>query len=126
LNCQQRVKKNAGKYCCHKCGHRHKEKEEINKWFKGEHSGVTEQGFLPIFIKNYIWKKYNNQCDECSWHKINPITNKVPLHIHHIDGNSKNNKEENLRLLCPNCHSLTPNFGRLNKSGTRDKRRLFD
>jgi 5-methylcytosine-specific restriction endonuclease McrA len=31
------------------------------------------------------------------------------------DGNSENNLEENLRLLCPNCHSLSPNFRNLNK-----------
>ena len=24
--------------------------------------------------------------------------------VHHIDGNCTNNKEENLQLLCPNCH----------------------
>lgn len=30
-----------------------------------------------------------------------------------------NNKEENLELLCPNCHSLTDNFGALNKNSTR-------
>ena len=30
----------------------------------------------------------------------------------HIDGN---NEESNLQLLCPNCHSLTPTFGALNK-----------
>lgn len=26
------------------------------------------------------------------------------LHIHHIDGNRKNNRPENLLVLCPNCH----------------------
>jgi predicted HNH restriction endonuclease len=27
------------------------------------------------------------------------------LQLHHIDGNRENNKEENLTLLCPNCHT---------------------
>ena len=31
--------------------------------------------------------------------------------MHHIDGDCTNNKMENLQLLCPNCHSLTSNFG---------------
>lgn len=31
----------------------------------------------------------------------------APLEIEHIDGNALNNKEDNLILLCPNCHSLT-------------------
>lgn len=41
------------------------------------------------------------------WSKINPYTNTLPLEIDHIDGNSENNSEDNLRLICPNCHSST-------------------
>ncbi len=51
--------------------------------------------------------------------KKNPVTGKVPLEIDHIDGDSENNKEENLRLICPNCHSLTPSFRNLNKGKGR-------
>lgn len=43
----------------------------------------------------------------------------MPLEVHHIDGNCTNNKEENLQLLCPNCHSLTPNSGSLNKGNSK-------
>ena len=32
------------------------------------------------------------------------------LEVDHIDGDFHNNLRENLRLLCPNCHSQTPNF----------------
>lgn len=32
---------------------------------------------------------------------------KLTFEIHHKDGNRKNNKRENVELLCPNCHSLT-------------------
>ncbi len=44
--------------------------------------------------------------------------------MNHIDGNSENNKEKNLELLCPNCHSLTPNFKGLNKGNGRHSRML--
>ena len=40
--------------------------------------------------------KVNYQCELCGWNKINPYTNKLPLEIHHIDGDHTNNKEENL------------------------------
>lgn len=34
----------------------------------------------------------------------------IILELDHIDGNSKNKKRENLRILCPNCHSQTPTW----------------
>ena len=34
----------------------------------------------------------------------------IPLELDHIDGNSENNVLGNLRLLCPNCHALTPTY----------------
>lgn len=47
-------------------------------------------------------------CEKCgldSW-----LGGKIPLHLHHKDGNHINNKLDNLQLLCPNCHSLTDTY----------------
>lgn len=76
-------------------------------------------------IRVYLIHKHGNRCSMCGWEKINPVTNKVPVQIDHIDGDYTNNKECNLRLLCPNCHSLTPNYGALNTGKGRMKRRLI-
>lgn len=48
--------------------------------------------------------------DKCEICKLNEwLGQKLPLELHHKDGNRYNNKIENLQILCPNCHSLTPN-----------------
>lgn len=52
-------------------------------------------------------KKY--ECEKC---KIVDIwqNDKIVLEIDHINGNWKDNTPDNLRFLCPNCHSQTSNF----------------
>jgi hypothetical protein len=40
----------------------------------------------------------------------------LSLSLHHINGDRHDNRLENLALLCPNCHSQTPNFGSRNKA----------
>lgn len=48
-----------------------------------------------------------NKCEECG---LGPEWNGKPLsmQLDHIDGNHTNNELENLRILCPNCHTQTP------------------
>jgi 5-methylcytosine-specific restriction endonuclease McrA len=38
------------------------------------------------------------------------IGSPIPLELDHVDGDRHNNRIENLRLLCPNCHALTPTY----------------
>ena len=70
-----------------------------------------------------MFRKYKNKCQLCGCGETNKFTNRIPLQIHHIDGDCTNNDESNLQLLCPNCHSLTSNFGSLNKNSKRVDRR---
>ncbi len=54
--------------------------------------------------------------DECSRCGISQWQGeKLSLHLDHIDGNNINNQLDNLRLLCPNCHSLTDTYCGKNK-----------
>jgi hypothetical protein len=43
-------------------------------------------------------------------HKDEWSDQKIPLQLHHIDGNSGNNMPDNLQLLCPTCHSQTDTY----------------
>lgn len=49
-----------------------------------------------------------NKCEKCGITEWcgEPIT----IQLHHINGNRKDNRLENLQMLCPNCHSQTDNF----------------
>lgn len=74
-------------------------------------------------LKLFLIKNHGDKCMRCGWCEKNPITNKVPIELEHIDGNSENNNLDNLELLCPNCHSLTPTYKALNRGKGRHKRR---
>ena len=61
-------------------------------------------------LKRYLREKFGDLCSKC---KLLPVWNGsfLQLQLDHIDGNSDNNFPINLRLLCPNCHTQTENFG---------------
>ncbi|RKZ07825.1 hypothetical protein DRQ25_10640 [Candidatus Fermentibacteria bacterium] len=94
----------------------------MNIWKLGIESGVTGKSGTSNHIKHYLRIKFNNTCQECKWSVENVNTGVVPVEVHHIDGDYKNNKESNLQLLCPNCHSLTATYKSANKRTTRTHR----
>jgi len=58
-----------------------------------------------------------NVCQECGlreW-RDRPIS----MHIDHINGKNSDHRLENLRMLCPNCHSQTPTYGGKNAKRRR-------
>lgn len=110
------------KYCDNKCQSESQYKKYISDWKLDLVDGKSGLYQVSSYIRKYLFIKNNNKCEKCGWGEINLLTNKVPLEIHHIDGDCTNNKEENLQLLCPNCHSLTNTFGNLNKNSKREFR----
>jgi len=66
-----------------------------------------------------ILKEQNNFCLLCGmtnmWNGLH-----LSFHIDHIDGNHSNNKRDNLRAVCPNCHSQTNTYAGKNKRLKRE------
>lgn len=89
----------------------------LNKKINGNFNGKNYD--IKSFVRKYLFKKFNNKCEKCGWGITNTFTNKIPLNIHHIDGNCLNSYIENLQLLCPNCHSLTETHGSKNKGNSK-------
>ena len=110
---------NRKQFCNNTCKWEHYRESYITQCKNGEVSGIVGDDLSEI-IRQYLINKAGNKCSKCGWHEVNPHTNKIPLEIHHIDGNPYNNVESNLDVLCPNCHSLTNTF---KKGKGRRKRR---
>jgi hypothetical protein len=77
------------------------------------------QGMHPQYQTNKLkHRMINNKiiANECSGCGISDWMGKpLTLHLDHIDGNNHNHVRDNLRLLCPNCHSLTDTWCGKNK-----------
>lgn len=122
LNCGKENPRAKYKYCSNACQHEYQYRSYIKKWKAGEERGLQRLGLVSKHIKRYLREKFRNKCCLCGWSEINQKTGLVPLVADHIDGNWQNNTEENLRLICPNCDSLSPTFAALNKGNGRENR----
>ncbi len=54
------------------------------------------------------------KCELCGWCEVSK-DGRVPIELDHINGDHSDNRIENLRILCPNCHSLQPTHRGRNK-----------
>lgn len=114
ITCNKEVVK-GNTFCDRKC-------YEIDRKNK-RHTFIKDGLAGSVSCKKYLIEKHGNSCMECGWDKVNLTTGNVPIELEHIDGNSENNSLDNLKLLCPNCHSLTPTYKALNLGNGRFKRR---
>lgn len=59
-------------------------------------------------IKPHLLKLRGHSCESCNLTEW--LSNPIPLEVDHVDGDRTNNKLDNLKLLCCNCHALTPTW----------------
>lgn len=82
-----------------------------------EHS--TFRNITHLKLRLFREGVFEEKCLRCgidSW-----MGEKLTLHLHHKNGNTTDNRLDNLEILCPNCHSVTPNY-----SGKNIKKRRKD
>lgn len=114
LNCGD-LTKNI-KYCSNKCQTIYQRNSYIDRWKRGLEKGYTGRTkSISKYIRRYLLEKYNNSCSKCGWNDKHPKDDLPLVEINHIDGNAENCSEDNLEVLCPNCHSKTLNFRNRNK-----------
>lgn len=98
-------------------------------WSKGKRTGpkrlitdyLTDSGEFNItshklrlrLLRENIFPHKCSICKKKTW-----MNKSIPLELDHIDGNHENNKLNNLRLLCPNCHSQTATYSRRKRHNT--------
>lgn len=84
--------------------------------FRPKEEVTDEKIFVENSSYNCSWrlreryKKYTgiNNCQICGLSEWQGLP--IPLEIHHINGNNRDNRIENLQLLCPNCHAQTEHY----------------
>ncbi len=58
------------------------------------------------------------KCELCGWTE-RASDGRIPVELDHINGDRNDNRLENLRISCPNCHSLQPTHRGLNQKRRR-------
>lgn len=101
------------KYCNNTCKSNYINNKLTEQWLVGEISGHTNGHSydLRTFVKKYMFEQAGHKCEECGCDKVNPYTGNSVLQIDHIDGDASNSRRDNLKVLCPTCHAMTPTFG---------------
>lgn len=95
-------------------------------WNKGLRGiGKPRRALPSILTKNSRYQSYKlkrrlfvaklkkARCELCGWRKKS-TDGRIPLELDHINGDRYDNRLRNLRILCPNCHSLQPTHRGLN------------
>ena len=125
INCgRSLVGTNGKKYCSQDCRDEGQPKVALGKWLRNEvmlTDAAVRSRTGPY--KKYVLEDQGNRCAICDM--VNVWNGKSLTFIFdHIDGNSENNRRDNVRMVCPNCNMQLPTNGSKNKGNGRKSRYL--
>ncbi len=89
----------------------------LTEILNGKHPYYQTFKLNKRILKENVLKKECNVCKISSWNN-KPIS----LHLDHINGISTDHRLNNLRFLCPNCHSQTDTYCGKNKKLVQNER----
>ena len=98
---------------------------QIEQWLDGNIEITLSQGSnkeTKRFVKRYLIETRGDRCEICGFDEKAPDGRSI-IQMDHINGDCFDNRPENLQLLCPNHHAMTPTYGSLNRGSGRAHRR---
>jgi len=102
------------RYCSIKCQQKYQHDQRIQEWKTSGKIGKTT-------LKKYLIDTWGHYCYVCGIGDWNGKT--IVLELEHKNGKSWDNSEENVALICPNCHSQTDTYKGANRGNGRYTRR---
>ena len=107
-------------YCSNSCQAAVRRRQNVALWLESGRARID--GHQGHYIREYLAAAQSGLCAICGctglWQGLPLI-----MTLDHIDGNSENNRRENLRLVCPNCDSQLPTYKSRNRGNGRSIRR---
>ena len=109
------------RFCSNDCQRAAERRTRIDRWLstcESTYVGARKEHY----IRQHLMEEQRSCCDVCGCSDVwlgAPLT----FVLDHLDGDSTNNRRENLRLVCPNCDSQLPTFKSRNRGKGRAWRR---